>query len=145
MILVEEFICNNFGADGIGAGTKRGRGNRRNSCVIVSIAPQYSLTTIAQLLQNSCASKPWKLEKVLGNQLYGNYCVAFCELLRCLLWIVLFLAATPFTPTPRALLQPCKLFLLGSVSLWGFSSFDKGFLWSMRHMSAIYLYISLWI
>ena len=58
-------------------------------------------STIAQLLRNSCASKPWITRGIACQPaLYGNYCVAFCELLHRLLWTIASLPVTPFTLTP---------------------------------------------
>ena len=50
----------------------------RNSYAIVQLC-----STVAQLLRNSCASKPWKTRGSAWQPIpYGNYCVAFRELLR---------------------------------------------------------------
>ena len=66
-----------FSKEGYWGRSKRGRGKRRNSCAIVQLC-----STIAQLLRNSCASKPLKTRGSAWQPAsFGNYCVAFYELL----------------------------------------------------------------
>ena len=61
------------------------------------------ISAIAQLLRNSCASKPWKTRESAWQPafFYGNYCVAFCELLRGLLWTIASLPVTPQYPKTK--------------------------------------------
>ena len=83
--------------------SKRGRGKWRNSCAIVTQWCQWC-PTIAQLLRNSCASKPWKTRgSAWQPALYGNYCVAFRELLRNCCATIASLPVTPFTLPPPSL------------------------------------------
>ena len=74
--------------------SKRGR---RNSYAIVQLC-----SNIARLLRHSFESKLRKLWKTRGSAwqpaLYGNYCVAFCELLGWLLWTIASLLCDPFYP-----------------------------------------------
>ena len=71
----------------------RGHGKWRNSCAIVQWC-----ATIAQILRNSCASKPWKTSGSAWKTSsvwetialpFVSYCVSFCELLRLFPWPLL--------------------------------------------------------